>query len=69
MALSGFRLIFCLLSVDCAGGAKGPSYSHLTVDSDWEHHRRLTASGPNHFHIVEGIFMSKPLQGNQCFTD
>lgn len=34
-------IYFCLISpsiyfsVDCAGGAKGPSYSYLVVDSDW----------------------------------
>lgn len=48
---------FIWFSLDCTGGAKGPSYSHFAVDSDWQHHWRLAASGPYHFHTMEGMFM------------
>ncbi len=46
---------FIDVSVDCTGGSEGSSYSHLTVDSDWQHHWRVAAIGPYHFHTLEGI--------------
>lgn len=45
---------FLLFPLDCTGSIKGPSYSHLALDSDRQHHWRFAAPGPYHFRTVEG---------------
>lgn len=57
--LSMVGLIFLPLVsflLDCSGGAEGSSHTHLSLDPDWQHHRRPAATRAHYFHTVEGIY-------------